>query len=818
MKKHLILHNRRGLPSAAGWLMLLCPILLSQSASTNPNVSAIEKGSPIQHRTRRLITDPSFRLTKTQQLSDPYVVAGRRAYLVGSQGGRFPDIGHHIPGEMGGLWSQPIKIIDGFWLGLGRGKEVQWLPPATTYWTTPLESGHMFNIPESHLRVEQRTFISQQDAALVITYFFTFEDDSPQPEFIPVAFFVRTDLQGTWLSERVGWINGPDSAYFDAPTGCILARDGANAWFACIGAQNMKALDHRIGAALLAPEQTVGTGISCQLRFDVPLDENGTGMLRIVVSGSASSAEEAVAVWQDVAVHLEDKFSEKQQIYQELLDQSALSIPDKQVQQTYDWIKFNYEMLIQDVPGYGFGLGAGIPTYAWWFGCDNTYALQGALTVGMHDLAKETLKLLARYSEQVNGNGRIIHEVVTNGEVYNPGNTQETAHFVMAVYTTFLWTGDMDFLKSLYPLCRQGALEWLLDTMDIDRDLFPEGYGIMEVAGLNWELIDAAVYTQQALVSVAKMARILEDEATALRSEELAVQLAKRIEERYWQEAEGLYADVIAPPRIFLERLPQIRNQDGYQNERVKAVLDDYEEIARANAPDQELPWQFKNWVIFCPVEVGIAAAERAFAALQRMQTAEFTGEHGLFLSGIRRQHIMSISTGVAAVAQARYGQADAALDYIRRIASTQPLHWPGAPSEMSPNYGNPIQAWSGYGVAYPIVSQFFGIQPNAREKRILLAPHLPDGWNNAYLSNVWIGTNQISIGLEVSSTALTIQLETSESDWEIEFILPRDWLPFGKDPLTVRVNGETILDKSMNDQLTYRLPSSGYYEVNVSP
>lgn len=44
----------------------------------------------------------------------PYVTAGDRAYLIGMQDGSFPDVGDHVPGEMGGLWLHPIKLIDGF--------------------------------------------------------------------------------------------------------------------------------------------------------------------------------------------------------------------------------------------------------------------------------------------------------------------------------------------------------------------------------------------------------------------------------------------------------------------------------------------------------------------------------------------------------------------------------------------------------------------------------------------------------------------------------------------------------------------------------
>jgi len=47
--------------------------------------------------------------------TSPYVTAGDRAYLIGTQDGKFPDMGSHVAGEMGGLWLHPIKLIDGFW-------------------------------------------------------------------------------------------------------------------------------------------------------------------------------------------------------------------------------------------------------------------------------------------------------------------------------------------------------------------------------------------------------------------------------------------------------------------------------------------------------------------------------------------------------------------------------------------------------------------------------------------------------------------------------------------------------------------------------
>ena len=64
-----------------------------------------------------------------------YLTAGDRTYIVGTQDGNFPDLGSHVKGEMGGVWMQPIKLMDGFWMRLSDAETdpAIWLsafPPA----------------------------------------------------------------------------------------------------------------------------------------------------------------------------------------------------------------------------------------------------------------------------------------------------------------------------------------------------------------------------------------------------------------------------------------------------------------------------------------------------------------------------------------------------------------------------------------------------------------------------------------------------------------------------------------------------------------
>src|SRR5215218_10488650 len=67
--------------------------------------------------------------TDDQLKTRRYVSAGDRAYVSGFQDGRFYAQGWHVTGEMGGVWSQPLKLVDGIWFGVGD----DWLAPATTF-------------------------------------------------------------------------------------------------------------------------------------------------------------------------------------------------------------------------------------------------------------------------------------------------------------------------------------------------------------------------------------------------------------------------------------------------------------------------------------------------------------------------------------------------------------------------------------------------------------------------------------------------------------------------------------------------------------
>ena len=497
----------------------------------------------------------------------------------------------------------------------------------------------------------------------------------------------------------------------------FVARDTGHPWFCVWGATG--SADAR-PIADPPPIRTNGTGVTAASRYTVSVAPRSTSTLTFVVAGSASTRDAAVETYRALARHHASLLGEKKARYASLLQRARVTIPDRRLQEVYNWVKVNTEWLVREVPGIGRGLGGGLMEYPWWFGTDASYSLQAMVATGNVELARQTLRLLRDQSRKANGNGRIVHEVTTNGGVVNPGNTQETAQFIMAVSTVFDWTGDVAFAREMYPGMKLG-LRWLLTDMDQNHNLFPEGYGIMEVSGLNAELIDVAVYTQQALEATARIARVLDEPDTAARYERQASALKARINDRFWADDEGSYGDFYGSRAQAMSAaegaIRQIRLKgDTALTARDRELIGYYEGLEQrfSTMPDTSQGWiTNKNWVIATPMEVGIAPRDRAIRLLDKIRR-ENVGAYGPFLSAVERQAMMTIATGVQAVAEARYGRIDEALWYVDRIVQTFGRTLPGSISEMMPDYGCFAIAWTSYGVMVPLIRHVFGIQPDA--------------------------------------------------------------------------------------------------------
>src|SRR4051794_28143647 len=222
--------------------------------------------------------------------SDPYVAAGDRSYLIGTQDGNFPDLGGHVPGEMGGLWIHPIKLIDGFWATLqevDKGKEVK-LSRAVELINYPYGNRLRYGEILDGLQVDRFQFSPDGEPGVVVKY--TFRNATDRKRQLSLQLAVKTDLLPVWNSEEIGVTDAPDTALWDSRNSRFVARDTRHSWFAVWGAEPKVG-----GVRVLDPSliQTRGMGVTAASRHRVSVAAHDSTTLTFVFAGSTTSRKAA---------------------------------------------------------------------------------------------------------------------------------------------------------------------------------------------------------------------------------------------------------------------------------------------------------------------------------------------------------------------------------------------------------------------------------------------------------------------------------------------------------------------------------------------
>ena len=657
------------------------------------------------------------------------------AKLIGTLDGLFPDMGHHSEREMAGLWMHPIKILDGFWL---RFRDLDAANVDT--WALADEcvqeaDGNRFyyrhGLGHTAVVIERVQYCPDTVPGLIVEYAFTNHADSSRR--VEADWRARTDLYPSWFALDAGaYGDGQDEGRWDPGRNIFTAHDMKNpAWTAVIRPDTPP--DEVLAGDLETPQGS-GRGTCLSLKYGHVLPAGGTWTLRFKITGSFEGEEKALEYLDGLTDIVSARASDRPRL-EENASLSVLTTGDPNVDIPWAWVKAHNDWFTVDAGPFGRGQAAGLPEYPWWFGCDTCYAAQGLLCVGRFDLVKDTLRLIAEYSEKVNGNGRVVHEITPFGLCPNPGNTQETAHFVTAVGHYYAATGDRAFVEELLPFLRK-CMAWLTQ-MDEDGDMLPSGYGIIEIRGLNAEMIDTAAYTSQAWECFAFLAALCghEEEAAAAREKHLRTREA--LNTVLWDEEAGCYCDACASPDFVKKRMEEILDDPNLKlTDAERRAWEKSLEGGRNGAGERGFLIN-RNWTVFTPMESGQADEKKARRALTNPDNEELYGPWGVYLNAVDRSRAMTISTGCAAAALARFGYADRALDLLERMLAAFSKVSPGLISEMSPDGGCAVQGWTAYALFVPVVRYFFGIQPAGEKDRMAFAPCMPKKWREAALKRV---------------------------------------------------------------------------------
>ncbi|HCH45351.1 MULTISPECIES: glycogen debranching protein [unclassified Algoriphagus] len=727
---------------------------------------------------------------KKAYLASPFTAAGDRVYLIGNQDGSFPDMGWHVEGEMGGIWMHPIKLMDGFSAQIQIGDQKSCLENAEAFMNYPFSNLIEYDLSTLGLKVERLHFVPDGKEGMVVLYRIKNVDKSEKS--ISFNWSAKVDLMPVWLGERSGMIDQEDQVNFDEMSQTFWAKDLGNDWYV-----SWKT-DPKFQVSPVANScefESKGKGLASTFSTELSIPADGAIIFPVFIAGSTNSQLQAFSTLAEIQENLAADWFSKKERYQLLKSTAQIQVPDQELQEAFEWVKYNTDWLVRDVPEIGRGFGAGLQDYPWFFGVDSEYTIQGLLATGRKELVYSTLELIHNLSEKTNGNGRIIHEASTNGVVFNPGNINETPQWASTIWEVYRWTGDREFLEKYFPSVEKG-LTWLLEENDSDGNLLADGYGMMEIHGLESEMIDVAAYSYKAFADAAQIAEILGKKALSESYQQTADALAEKINAEFWVPEFGSYADFIgtADEAIHLIDGAIIRADTlnkPWAVEELKATKSKLSTLPKDQKQGFVL---YHNWVVNTPMEVGVADPEKAQIALKTGR--KYTNPFGVFVTGIDRDEsaeleegsftgskvfsytgaVMTLPTGVSAIGENNYGNPDQALDYLKRMTRSFGFALPGSIYEVSPDYGMFTQAWNLYSYAIPIVTQFFGIKPYAGNKVIHIRPQMPSDWEEAKIERVKVGENEITVTYEKKGKNLIIEVNQSQKKWGLSIEIPESY------------------------------------------
>jgi hypothetical protein len=770
-------------------------------------------------------------LTRSPELSESTRLDDRRAltigdrfYAMGTADGLYPGAGWHIRAEMGGLWTPPIKVLDGLWFALDGdwlGAGIQAEQFASGWGYTRVEYAG------SGLSVARTDTSPDGLRAGLVGLTVTADSDRTVRLDVDAHSELMSAYPWGWTTPNATTFNLSDSgAYVD---GALVFREQGtppvdNAehhdWAGVVGT-SLTPSGHDLGDGFRGPQQppvicpsdgpapercddsAAGKGTGGRLTYNIDLTAGVPRTVWVAVAGSDNGLAEARSDYVKALANPEGHLAEKVRARKTVDARSDVDIPgDPLLESSVAWSKQNLADSVQEArdldlrhvqegraypPPAGSlakarWFGAGWPDYPWLFGTDGEYTAFASVAAGQFETTKQHLRALRDVSEIVNQrSGKVVHEVMPDGSVYfggnsDPGNTDETSKFPSAVALVWRWTGDDAFRDKMYNFMIRN-MRFIYETLDEDDDGWPEGLGNVERAGMGEEKLDNTVYTIRGLRDLADMARSKGDRGTATWASARAANLEKRFEQAWWFGGDtDQYADSLKNPdneKVFQRHWIGLTPMD--------AVL------VRSGQPDRPL-----------------ANDAHGHAGIEKRQEDCYSGTYGLFHTGTgptsapggnrgpscdsavstvqSERAAFGLNTAIMATAQGNFGRlgTDEQQRYTTANAEIQlePSVWemPGAMPEIAPspdfvaNIERPLydrsmvlQAWGAYGILWPVVHHQLGVSPDMGRDRLSVVPQVPEGQQHLAGRDVALGDGAVDVAATREGNTLTTEVTSDE-------------------------------------------------------
>ena len=665
-------------------------------------------------------TPHQLELSRTVRPWEFLPVTGTRAGLLGNESGRME------------AWVYPLKIFRDFHLKFhteGRVLAAETLARTVTVRpesATILYAGDTFTVQETFF-----VPVKEQGAVILLNV------ETEQPLEIEAAF--HRDLQLEWPAAL-----GATYLDWSAAHRAFYLGEEQKKFAALVGSPT---------AAEPRAEFQTNYSESQESSFRMGTTAKGRETKLIVISGSMEGRAAAEKTYQRLATDYATLLRESAEYYTDYLARTvSLELPDRLLQQAYDWARVSVLQGVVTNPALGTGLVAGYrtsgesqrPGFAWYFGRDSEWTSFALNAMGDFATTRTALEFIGKFQR---GDGKIPHEISQGASFVNwfkdypypYASADATPLYIIAVNDYVVESGDTAFAKEKWESLWK-AYEFLRSTYD-ERS-FPKNLGV----GHGWveggPLLPIKTELYQTGLGIEAL-RALSNLAHLTGKEDTSRELAKNFEQQKPLMNEAFW---IAEKKRF-----------AFALDNDNRAVDEPSVLAAV------------------PMWFGLLDETKADAMITQLADVDHQTDWGMrIISGRSAKYsgggyhygsVWPLFTGWASVGEYRYHRALPAYDNLRANALLAFDGSLGHVTEvLSGSYyqslstSSPHQIWSEAMVVSPVLRGMLGLEADAIHHALTFTPHVPADWTRFSVENVRVGNNSLLLNYKKTDEGILLE------------------------------------------------------------
>jgi glycogen debranching enzyme len=674
----------------------------------------------------------ALEFSRTERPWEFLPVTGTRAGLFGNEAGQFE------------AWVYPVKILRNFHLRFHlRGRVISAEALARTVAVRPESSTILY--AGDTFAVRETLFVPVREPGAVIII----EVETEEPLDVEVAF--ERDFQLEWPAALGGTYGS-----WDAKLGAFYLGEEQKKFSALVGSPT---------ASEVQSEYDTNYSSSKENSFHLGVTGKGKETKIVVVAASMNGLAEAEAAYHHLAADYRALEQESGDYYRAYLDNTvSVELPDRRLQQAYDWARISVLQGLVKNPFLGTGFIAGYrgsggsqrPGFAWFFGRDALWTALALDAEGDFGNSRIALEFLSKYQR---ADGKVPHEI-SQGASFVPwftdypypyASADATPLYIIVMNDYVVASGDAAFAQQKWDNLWK-AYQFLHSTYDTHG--LPQNFGV----GHGWveggPLLPVQTELYQSALG-AEALRALSNLAHLTGREEVSKQLG------------GQFA-----------RQQLLLNQSFWLAEKKRFAF----ALDRRNQQVDE-----PSVLATVPMWFGLLDDDKAGAMIRQLAEPEHQADWGMRIissraakygaGGYHFGSVWPLFTGWASVGEYRYHRVlpgfsnlmansrlalDGSLGHVTEVLSGD-YYQPLATS-------SPHQIWSAAMVISPLLRGLFGLQVDAGASRITFAPHVPADWTGFTLDNLRMGTASLRVVYRKTVSEIGLDVSRTGGDCSLEF------------------------------------------------